>query len=118
MAQADAGLFVSLTPTLSAKWLAGRMVKIIESGLSDHLVAPGYAAFMLPNLRAFPEWFRWIVNTVSDSARPGRVSRVSQLTRRSFQTVWQDAPDHHRRWQRETAQDLQVCRRARRCSRY
>lgn len=41
------------------------MVEIIESGLSDHLIAPGFAALMLPNVRSMPEWFRWFVNKVS-----------------------------------------------------
>lgn len=41
------------------------MVEIIDSGLSDHLIAPGFAALTLPAIRSMPEWFRWIVNTVS-----------------------------------------------------
>ncbi|KAM0788279.1 hypothetical protein ACM66B_001426 [Microbotryomycetes sp. NB124-2] len=53
-----------MTPTIQVPWLADRMVKIIESGLSDHLVAPGFAALLLPKLRSMPDWFRWIVNTV------------------------------------------------------
>lgn len=40
------------------------MVQIIESGLSDHLVAPGFAKLLLPSVRSAPEWFRWFVNTV------------------------------------------------------
>lgn len=57
-------LILSLTPTLTATWLACRMVEIIESGLSDHLVTPNFAALLLPSLRSAPEWFRWIVSTV------------------------------------------------------
>ncbi|KAL8276326.1 hypothetical protein RQP46_011251 [Phenoliferia psychrophenolica] len=52
-----------LFPTLDPVWLAGRMVAIIESGLSDHLVAPCGAALVLPAIRCMPEWFRWIVST-------------------------------------------------------
>lgn len=39
------------------------MVGIINSGLSDHLVAPGGAALVLPAIRCMPEWFRWIIST-------------------------------------------------------
>ncbi|GAA5851472.1 hypothetical protein JCM9279_001079 [Rhodotorula babjevae] len=53
-----------LTPTLSAPWLAKEMVRIIESGLSDHLVAPHFAHALLPSLRSAPEYFRWLVTTV------------------------------------------------------
>ncbi|ORY88826.1 hypothetical protein BCR35DRAFT_288643 [Leucosporidium creatinivorum] len=52
-----------VTPTLKATWLAERMVGIINSGLSDHLVAPHFAKLLLPSVRSMPEWFRWIVNT-------------------------------------------------------
>ena len=40
------------------------MDAIINSGLSDHLIAPGFAALTLPMLRSAPEWFRWTLNTV------------------------------------------------------
>ncbi|SCZ94075.1 BZ3500_MvSof-1268-A1-R1_Chr6-1g08404 [Microbotryum saponariae] len=53
-----------MTPTLSATWLAHKMVSILESGLSDHLVTPGFARVLLPSLRSLPEWHRWIVSTV------------------------------------------------------
>ncbi|KAL8290360.1 hypothetical protein RQP46_002618 [Phenoliferia psychrophenolica] len=53
-----------LMPTLQPAWLAARMVKIIESGLSDHLVTPNAAGFMLPAVRALPAWYGWMVNTV------------------------------------------------------
>jgi hypothetical protein len=53
-----------LTPTLTPQWLAGRMVEIVESGLSDHLIAPGFASLTLPAIRSMPEWFRWTVHTV------------------------------------------------------
>lgn len=53
-----------LTPTLSAPWLAREMVRIIESGLSDHLVTPHFAHALLPNLRSAPDYFRWLVATV------------------------------------------------------
>ncbi|GAA6028068.1 hypothetical protein JCM8097_001856 [Rhodosporidiobolus ruineniae] len=53
-----------LTPTLSATWLAGEMVRIVESGLSDHLVTPHFASLLLPSLRSLPEYFRWFVTTV------------------------------------------------------
>ncbi|KAM0748780.1 NAD(P)-binding protein [Meredithblackwellia eburnea MCA 4105] len=51
-----------LMPTLTPQWVAERMVGIIESGLSDHLVAPGMAALLLPKVRSMPEWFRWTVH--------------------------------------------------------
>jgi hypothetical protein len=54
----------SVTPTLNASWLAERMVGIINSGLSDHLVAPHFAKLLLPTVRSMPEWFRWVVNKV------------------------------------------------------
>ncbi|BGP38484.1 hypothetical protein JCM10450v2_002432 [Rhodotorula kratochvilovae] len=53
-----------LTPTLSAPWLAKEMVRIIDSGLSDHLVTPHFAHLLLPNLRSAPDYFRWFVATV------------------------------------------------------
>ncbi|GAA6062654.1 hypothetical protein JCM10212_003466 [Sporobolomyces blumeae] len=53
-----------LSPTLDAGWLAGEMVRIIESGLSDHLVTPHFAHLLLPSLRSFPDYFRWLVATV------------------------------------------------------
>ncbi|GAA6052692.1 hypothetical protein JCM3770_007177 [Rhodotorula araucariae] len=53
-----------LTPTLSAPWLAREMVRIIDSGLSDHLVTPHFAHFLLPSLRSAPDYFRWLVSTV------------------------------------------------------
>ncbi|CEQ41848.1 SPOSA6832_03603 [Sporobolomyces salmonicolor] len=53
-----------LTPTLDAKWLAREMVRIIDSGLSDHLVTPHFAHLLLPSLRSGPEYFRWFVNKV------------------------------------------------------
>ncbi|GJN87277.1 hypothetical protein Rhopal_000225-T1 [Rhodotorula paludigena] len=53
-----------LSPTLDARWLARQMVRIVESGLSDHLVAPHYAHLLLPNLRSLPDYFRWLVATV------------------------------------------------------
>lgn len=54
-----------LSPTLDAGWLADQMVRIIESGLSDHLVTPHFAHMLLPNLRSLPDYFRWFVATVS-----------------------------------------------------
>ncbi|KAI5475936.1 hypothetical protein MNV49_000711 [Pseudohyphozyma bogoriensis] len=54
--------FQFLMPTLQPQWLAGEMARIIESGLSDHLIAPGVARVMLPKIRSLPEWFRWVVN--------------------------------------------------------
>lgn len=54
----------SLTPTLSSPWLASQMVDIVCSGLSAHLVAPGFAALVLPYMRAGPEWLRTVVNVV------------------------------------------------------
>lgn len=48
------------------------MVEIVESGLSDHLIAPGFAALTLPSIRSAPEWFRWIVNTVRTNFLPSR----------------------------------------------
>ncbi|KAM0754267.1 NAD(P)-binding protein [Meredithblackwellia eburnea MCA 4105] len=51
-----------MMPTLTPQWLAKRMVAIIDSGLSDHLVAPGLAAILLPKVRSMPEWFRWGVH--------------------------------------------------------
>lgn len=53
-----------LTPTLSAPWLAKQMVKIIESGLSDHLVTPHFAHLLLPSLRSGPDYYRWFVAKV------------------------------------------------------
>jgi len=53
-----------LSPTLDAGWLADQMVRIIESGLSDHLVTPHFAHMLLPNLRSLPDYFRWLVATV------------------------------------------------------
>ncbi|GAA5905386.1 SDR family oxidoreductase [Sporobolomyces salmoneus] len=53
-----------LSPTLDAGWLAGEMVRIIESGLSDHLVTPHFASLLLPSLRSGPDYFRWFVATV------------------------------------------------------
>ncbi|GAA5833542.1 hypothetical protein JCM5353_007956 [Sporobolomyces roseus] len=53
-----------LSPTLDAGWLADQMVRIIESGLSDHLVTPHFAHMLLPNLRSLPDYFRWFVATV------------------------------------------------------
>lgn len=83
-----------LTPTLSAPWLAQRMVKIIESGLSDHLVTPHFAHLLLPSLRSLPDYYRWFVAKV----RPCR-SRFSQSIADLSSiplTGWQDARDHHR----------------------
>ena len=54
-----------VSPTLDAGWLAGEMVRIIESGLSDHLVTPHFAHLLLPSLRSAPDYFRWFVATVS-----------------------------------------------------
>ncbi|GAA5858576.1 hypothetical protein JCM1840_001266 [Sporobolomyces johnsonii] len=53
-----------LTPTLDATWLAREMVRIVDSGLSDHLVTPHFAHVLLPSLRSGPEYFRWFVNKV------------------------------------------------------
>lgn len=41
------------------------MVDIIDSGLSGHLIAPNFAALLLPFVRAGPDWYRWLVNTVT-----------------------------------------------------
>ncbi|SCV74896.1 BQ2448_7925 [Microbotryum intermedium] len=51
-----------LFPTISPKWLADKMASTIESGLSEHLVLPHYAS-LLPGLRFFLEWFRWVFET-------------------------------------------------------
>jgi all-trans-retinol dehydrogenase (NAD+) len=51
----------SLTPTLQPKWLAIQMLRIIESGLSDHLVAPN-SSHLLPLIRSSPEWFRYLLS--------------------------------------------------------
>lgn len=51
----------SLTPTLQPKWLAIQMLRIIESGLSAHLVAPN-SSHLLPLIRSMPEWFRYLVS--------------------------------------------------------
>lgn len=54
----------SLNPTLSAPFVAGEMVRIICSGLSDHLVTPHFAGFVLPAVRCLPEWFRVSINAL------------------------------------------------------
>ncbi|GAA5889944.1 hypothetical protein JCM16303_004358 [Sporobolomyces ruberrimus] len=53
-----------LSPTLDAGWLADQMVRIIESGLSDHLVTPHFAHLTLPSLRSGPDYYRWFVATI------------------------------------------------------
>ncbi|GAA5928997.1 SDR family oxidoreductase [Sporobolomyces koalae] len=53
-----------LSPTLDAGWLADQMMRIIDSGLSDHLVTPHFAHLLLPSLRSAPDYFRWLVATV------------------------------------------------------
>ncbi|GAA5891398.1 hypothetical protein JCM6882_004682 [Rhodosporidiobolus microsporus] len=57
-----------LTPTLSPKFLAGEMVRIVESGLSDHLTAPLGPAVFLPSLRSAPEYYRWVVNKLENTS--------------------------------------------------
>ena len=71
---------LSIFPTLDPIWLAGRMVAIINSGLSDHLVAPCGAALVLPAIRCMPEWFRWIVSTVCRCLEPLSSLQCLQLT--------------------------------------
>lgn len=105
---ADPLLCASLTPTLNAPWLATRMVDIIESGLSDHLVAPNFAALLLPSLRSGPEWFRYLVNTVRPSLFASRARPDSMVF-----PDWQDTRDHHRRRKRCPAQSVHDCRSAR-----
>lgn len=53
-----------LVPTLDPKSLAEEMVKVLESGLSAHLVTPLFAQLILPGLRGMPDWFRWVVHKV------------------------------------------------------
>ncbi|SCZ87856.1 BZ3500_MvSof-1268-A1-R1_Chr2-3g05324 [Microbotryum saponariae] len=68
-----------LFPTISPKWLADKMTTTIESGLSEHLVLPHYAS-LLPGLRFFPEWFRWVfekagsVHSMTSEARTANTS--------------------------------------------
>ena len=61
-------MYDSLNPTLSAPFIAGEMVRIISSGLSDHLVAPQFAAFVLPAVRCLPEWFRVSINKLGKTS--------------------------------------------------
>ena len=54
------------------------MVAILDSGLSETLVTPTAAAFMLPAVRALPAWYGWMVNVVSN---PQRNDDNEELTR-------------------------------------
>lgn len=86
-----------LSPTLDARWLARQMVRIVESGLSDHLVAPHYAHLLLPNLRSLPDYFRWLVATVRRD-RGFALRCAEQLCSYhsgSIDTGRQDARYHH-----------------------
>ncbi|KAL8280308.1 hypothetical protein RQP46_007225 [Phenoliferia psychrophenolica] len=70
-----------IAPTLQPAWLGAKMVGIIESGLSAHLVAPGFAALVLPALRCMPAWFGWFIHkagksheAVTDAGREGAIA--------------------------------------------
>ena len=51
---------------LSAETVAHRMVEIVESGLSQHVVMPTFVGLTLPLVRAFPDWFGHIIHKVRE----------------------------------------------------
>ncbi|KAK4057449.1 hypothetical protein OIO90_001518 [Microbotryomycetes sp. JL221] len=53
-----------LSPTIRPEWLAARIVDIINSGVSSHLLAPSMAGVLLPSLRCVPDWVGWILSKV------------------------------------------------------
>lgn len=59
----------SLSPTLAPDTLASQMISIINSGYSAHLITPHFAAALLPLVRVLPDWYRYLLNTVSRKAK-------------------------------------------------
>ncbi|GAA5821393.1 hypothetical protein JCM11251_004602 [Rhodosporidiobolus azoricus] len=70
-----------LTPTLTPKFLASEMVRIIESGLSDHLVLPLGPRLFLPSLRSAPEYYRWLLNKLEDTSTTVTDARNATATK-------------------------------------
>lgn len=97
-----------LTPTLTPKWLATRMVAILNGGLSEHLVTPCAVGFLLPLVR-LSEPLRAFVHLVSGpflaTTRFADGSQTSQTG-----TTVSDARTAERRKHYTVAQELDAGR--------
>lgn len=54
----------SFNPTLTPTWVGAQMFKILDSGLSGHLVAPSLTSALSPATRCAPAWFGFLLMKV------------------------------------------------------